>query len=60
MSDKKKYTLAEFITQAKSDLDDYQKDWDGSTEPSNEFHESQHTWAEWWGAFGRYFSWEER
>jgi hypothetical protein len=58
MSEQKTYTLEEFVAQAKQDLDDYQKDW---TPPnSNEFHEGKHTWAEWWGTFGRYFSWEER
>lgn len=60
MAEQKTYTLDEFVAQAKQDLDDYKKDWDGSTEPTNEYHQGKHTWAEWWGTFDRYFSWEER
>lgn len=54
----KQYTLAEFVAQAKQDLDDYEKDWSG--EETNEYHSGTHTWVEWWGTFSRYFSWEER
>lgn len=59
MSEQKKYTLAEFVAQAKADLDDYQKDWADPTN-SNEYHQGQHTWSEWFRSFHGYFNWEER
>lgn len=59
MSEPKKYTLAEFIAQAKADLDDYQKDWEGPIH-TNEWHQGSHTWVEWYASQRGYFSWEER
>lgn len=53
----KKLTLEEFITFAKSELDAYQKDWEGKY--ANDYHKDSHTWYEWWGTFHRYYSWED-
>lgn len=53
----KKLSLEEFIAFAKSELDAYQKDWEGKN--SNDFHSTPHTWNEWWGTFHRYYSWED-
>jgi hypothetical protein len=54
----KEYTLAEFVAQAKADLESYEKDWSGPD--TNDYHSGSHTWIEWHNTFGRYFSWEDR
>lgn len=54
----KKYTLHEFVQQAKADLDAYEQDWSGKD--TNEYHQSSHGWVDWWRTFSGYFSWEER
>ncbi len=56
----KTYTLAEFIAQAKADLDEYEKDWSGSGSETNDYHSGSHTWIEWHNTFGRYMSWADR
>jgi len=51
--EKKQLTLEEFTEIATSELDKYQKEFAGS----NEFHNTSHTWSEWFSAFHRYMSW---
>lgn len=53
--EKKVFSLEEFITLAKEELDEYQEEWSGPN--SNDFHDQPHTWDEWWNAFHRYISW---
>jgi hypothetical protein len=54
----KQYTLHEFVVQATQDLFDYEKDWSG--DQANDWHRDTHSFWEWYGSQGRYFSWEER
>ena len=54
--EKTEYTLAEFVSVAKEELDNYEKEW-SPPNATNDHHTGKHTWDEWFGTFLRYMSW---